>query len=96
MKTGNDDKKVVKNGETVLLTTMKGIGTVMAEKLHAAGNSAEELTSLGSKAAFARLKNIYPGVCLVHLYILQAAIDDLDFSLLSPAVKKNSKHSATV
>lgn len=37
------------------LTALKGIGTVMSEKLKAAGiNSAEELTRLGSKAAFAR------------------------------------------
>lgn len=64
----------------------------MAGKLNAVGiNSAEELTSLGSKAAFAKLKNIYPGVCLVHLYTLQTAIDGVDFSLLPPAVKEDLK-----
>lgn len=74
------------------LTALKGIGTVMSEKLKAAGiNSAEELTRLGSKAAFARLKNIFPGVRLVHLYTLQAAIDDVAIALLPPTVKQDLK-----
>ena len=74
------------------LTALKGIGTVMSEKLKAAGiNSAEELTRLGSKAAFAKIKKVYPGVCLVHLYTLQAAIDGVAIALLPPAAKQELK-----
>ena len=71
------------------LTAMKNIGAEMKRKLNAVGiTSAEELTGLGSKEAFSRLKAVYPKVCLVHLYSLQGAIDGLDFNLLPQDVKK--------
>lgn len=70
------------------LTTMKNIGTEMKRKLNAAGiTSAEELSTLGSKESFVRLKLIYPEVCLVHLYALQGAIDNVDIKLLSQDTK---------
>ena len=74
------------------LTALKGIGTVMSEKLNAAGiTSAEELTRIGSKAAFARIKKVHPRACLVHLYTLQAAIDGVDIALLPVTVKQDLK-----
>ena len=71
------------------LTAMKNIGTEMKRKLNAVGvDSAEDLTWLGSKEAFLRLKTVYPKVCLVHLYTLQGAIDNLDLGAL-PQDKKD-------
>ena len=68
---------------------MKNIGAEMNRKLNAVGiNSAEELRRIGSKEAFFRLKAVYPNVCLVHLYSLQGAIDNVDFHLLPPETKK--------
>lgn len=60
------------------LTSMRNIGKTMEEKLKAVDIcTAEELRQTGSKEAFLRLKLRYPNVCLVHLYTLQGAIDDL-------------------
>ncbi len=56
------------------LTSMKNIGKELAKKLTAVGiDSPEQLTALGSKEAFIRLKEAFPQVCLVHLYALEGA-----------------------
>ena len=74
------------------LSTMKNIGTEMKKKLNSIGiNSAEELSSVGSKEAFFRLKAAYPDVCLVHLYTLQGAIDNLNFNMLPQDTKEDLK-----
>lgn len=74
------------------LTEMKNIGVAMKQKLNAIGiHSAEELSATGSKKAFFRLKAAYPEVCLVHLYTLQAAIDDTDFNMLPEDIKRELK-----
>lgn len=74
------------------LTEMKNIGAAMKQKLNAIGiHDADELSAMGSKEAFARIKATYPNVCLVHLYTLQAAIDDTDFDLLPEDVKQELK-----
>lgn len=74
------------------LTSMKNIGVEMKNKLNVIGiNSAEELTAMGSKEAFFRLKSAYPEVCLVHLYTLQGAIDELDFNMLPQSKKDELK-----
>ena len=74
------------------LTTMKNIGTEMEKKLNSIGvDTAENLTQLGSKNAFIQLKMIYPEVCLVHLYTLQGAIDNIDFNMLSSETKAELK-----
>ena len=58
------------------LTSMKNIGAEMARKLAAVGvRTPEELAEAGAKDAFFRLKTLYPGVCLVHLYALEGAVD---------------------
>ncbi len=74
------------------LTAMKNIGGEMARKLAAVGiDSQEDLTRLGSKQAFHRLKQVYPSVCLVHLYALEGAVSDVEFNSLSEEKKKELK-----
>lgn len=74
------------------LTSMMNIGKEMARKLTAVGiDSPETLIALGSKQAFQKLKENYPQVCLVHLYTLEGAIQNLAFNRLSEATKKELK-----
>ena len=66
------------------LTALKNIGAEMARKLKSVGiDSAEELIAVGSKEAFVRLKERYPDICLVFLYVLQGAVDLVDYNRLS-------------
>jgi len=68
---------------------MKNIGTEMARKLTAVGvGSPEALAGLGAKHAFFRLKEVYPKVCLVHLYALEGAIQGIELNRL-PEDKRN-------
>lgn len=74
------------------LTSMMNIGKEMAKKLTSVGiGSAEELMAAGSKEAFMRLKEMYPQVCLVHLYALEGAIHQTEFHNLSEDKKKELK-----
>ena len=74
------------------LTGMKNIGKEMARKLTAVGiDSPEKLTKMGAKQAFFNLKEIYPQVCLVHLYALEGAIQNTEFNGLSEETKKELK-----
>ena len=74
------------------LTTMPNIGKEMASKLKSVEiNTAEELIDIGSKEAFFRLKMKYPQVCLVHLYTLEGAIQNVEFNYLSEKTKANLK-----
>lgn len=74
------------------LTSMCNIGKEMEKKLKSVGIcSAEELLQAGSEEAFIRLKTSYPNVCLVHLYTLQGAIDDIEYNQLSDKVKSKLK-----
>lgn len=72
------------------LTSMVNIGGEMARKLRAVGiGSAEELMEAGAKEAFLRLKTLYPQVCLVHLYALEGAIQNVEFNSLPQAQKQD-------
>ncbi len=74
------------------LTSLRNIGKEIAKKLKAIGiHSPEELKQTGSKEAFFRLKMHYPHICLVHLYTLQGAIDDIDYNRLSEETKRDLK-----
>lgn len=74
------------------LTSMRNIGKAIEKKLKSVGiYSAEELTKLGGKEAFFRLKTQYPNICLVHLYTLQGAIDDIEYNQLPDEVKHDLK-----
>ena len=74
------------------LTSMRNIGAEMSRKLNAVGiNSAEQLIRLGVKEAFFKLKVIFPQVCLVHLYTLEGAIQNIEYNLLPDSRKKELK-----
>lgn len=74
------------------LTSLKNIGVEMARKLQSVDiNSAEDLIAIGSKEAFFRLKLRYPNICLVFLYVLQGAIDNIDYNRLSEEIKADLK-----
>lgn len=75
------------------LSSMQNIGKEIEQKLNAVGIcSAEALTALGSKEAFFRLKMRFSNVCLVHLYTLQGAIDNIEYNQLPEAVKGDLKN----
>jgi DNA transformation protein len=66
------------------LTSMRNIGKEIEKKLKSVGIcSTEELKRAGSKEAFLHLKTRHPNVCLVNLYTLQGAIDDIEYNRLS-------------
>lgn len=74
------------------LTSMKNIGKEMEKKLTTVGiDSSEELIRLGAKQAFLKLKEIYPKICLVHLYALEGAVENIEFNSLSENKKKELK-----
>ena len=74
------------------LTTMMNIGKEMASKLKSVEiDSAERLLEVGSKEAFFRLKTKYLQVCLVHLYTLEGAIQNVEFNCLSEETKAELK-----
>ena len=74
------------------LTTMMNIGKEMASKLKSVEiDCAERLIEVGSKEAFFRLKTKYPQVCLVHLYTLEGAIENVEFNCLSEETKADLK-----
>lgn len=74
------------------LTSLMNIGKEMSNKLTSVGiDSSEKLMELGSKEAFLKLKQSYPNVCLVHLYTLEGAIQNIEFNSLSEDKKKELK-----
>ena len=74
------------------LRSMANIGVEMERKLTAVGiNTPEELIEQGSKQVFLKLKQAYPQVCLVHLYVLEGAIQNTEFNSLSEEKKKELK-----
>lgn len=74
------------------LTSMRNIGKEMDKKLKSVGiDSPDKLKELGSKQAFLKLKELYPQICLVHLYALEGAVEDLEFNSLSDSKKKELK-----
>ncbi len=62
------------------------------KKLTSVGiDSAEKLIQTGAKQAFIKLKSAYPQVCLVHLYALEGAIENVEFNALSEDKKRELK-----
>lgn len=75
------------------LASMRNIGKEIEKKLKTVGIcSAEELIRTGSKEAFLRMKLRFPNVCLVHLYTLQGAVDNIDYNQLTDEVKQDLKN----
>lgn len=74
------------------LTEMRNIGKEMARKLASVGiGSPEQLAGLGAKQAFLTLKGRYPNICLVHLYALEGAIQNLPYNALPEETRKDLK-----
>ncbi|SJZ97853.1 TfoX/Sxy family DNA transformation protein [Anaerorhabdus furcosa] len=74
------------------LTSMKNIGKEMKKKLESVGiDSVEKLKCIGSKDAFIHLRMKYSNICLVHLYTLQGAIDDIEYHNLPENMKSDLK-----
>lgn len=74
------------------LTDLTNIEKEMANKLNSVAIiSPSELIELGSKQAFFRLKTKYPQMCLIHLYALEGAIQNIPFNLLSEQTKQDLK-----
>ena len=72
--------------------TTLGLGKTMEKKLHSVGiHTAEELIDVGSKQAVFRLKEQYPGTCVVILYHLEAAIRGVEIKQLDNACKTELK-----
>jgi len=68
------------------------IGKEYDRKLKSIGiTSVEELKQVGCREVFARLKLKYPEICLVHLYALQGAIDNIEYNHLSEETKQELK-----
>lgn len=71
---------------------MRNIGREMARKLTAVGiDSPEKLMEAGSKEAFFKLKETFPNVCLVHLYVLEGAVTGQEYNQLPEETKKDLK-----
>ena len=67
------------------LTSMMNIGRELERKLTSVGiGSAEELLAAGSE-------QVYPQVCLVHLYALEGAVSNTEFHSLPDGKKKELK-----
>lgn len=74
------------------LSSMMNIGKEMERKLTTVGiHSSEKLIDLGAKQAFFKIKEMYPHVCLVHLYTLEGAIHNTKYNDLSEDKKKELK-----
>ena len=74
------------------LTSLRNIGKEMERKLKSIGiSSEEELKRMGSKETWIRLKLKYPGICLVHLYTLQGAINNVEYNQLPEETKRELK-----
>lgn len=74
------------------LTAMMNIGKEMSGKLISVGiDTPEKLIELGSMQAFRKLKEMYPNVCLVHLYTLEGAIYNTEYNRLPEDRKKELK-----
>ena len=72
--------------------TTLGLGKTMEKKLHSVGiHTAEELIDVGSKQAVFRLKEQYPGTCVVILYHLEAAIRGVEIKQLDNTCKTELK-----
>lgn len=72
--------------------TSIGLGKTMEKKLRSVGIcSAEELKEIGSRQAVFRLREKYPGTCVVILYHLEAAIRGTEIKQLDAASKAELK-----
>ena len=75
-----------------ILLELPNVGKVLDDLLNQIGvNSYEELTAMGSKQAFIKIREKDSGACLHMLYGLEGAIQKKKDSLLSKEVKEDLK-----
>ena len=68
------------------------LGKTMEQKLRSVGiATAEQLWETGSREAVLRLKEKYPGTCVVILYHLEAALRGVPLKALDPERKAELK-----
>ena len=71
------------------LASMKNIGKELERKLAAVGVDSPE--ALKAKHTSFKLKEVFPQVCLVHLYALEGAVQDIEFNSLPEDKKQELK-----
>jgi len=74
------------------LISMANIGREMERKLKTIGvDSPEKLLELGAEQVFFQLKEVWPQVCLVHLYALEGAVTGQEYNQLPEETKRELK-----
>lgn len=74
------------------LHLMPNIGKVVERQLEEVGiTTCDQLIEVGSKEAFARIRNIDSSACLNRLYALEGAIQGIRWHYLSQEVKNDLK-----
>jgi DNA transformation protein len=74
------------------LSTLPNIGKVVEQQLNQVGiNTIDQLTEIGSKDAWLRIKCIDDSACINRLYALQGAIEGIRWHDLSAEVKAELK-----
>lgn len=74
------------------LTSLKNIGKELSAKLLGVGiSSPEMLHRAGAKGAYLKMRKQYPNVCLVHLYALHCAVENIEIKGLSEQARNELK-----
>ncbi|MDT6967092.1 TfoX/Sxy family protein [Lactiplantibacillus pentosus] len=74
------------------LTKLPNIGPTLAKQLEAVAiTTPEQLTTMGSKDAFAAIKKVNPHACIQLLYSLQGAIEDKPYTQLPTETREDLK-----
>ncbi|PRO94093.1 TfoX domain protein [Lactiplantibacillus pentosus] len=74
------------------LTKLPNIGPTLAKQLEAVAiTSPEQLSTMGSKDAFAAIKKVNPHACIQLLYLLQGAIEDKPYTQLPTETREDLK-----
>ncbi|MDF2313504.1 TfoX/Sxy family protein [Lactiplantibacillus pentosus] len=74
------------------LTKLPNIGPTLAKQLEAVAITLpEQLSTMGSKDAFAAIKKVNPHACIQLLYSLQGAIEDKPYTQLPTETREDLK-----
>lgn len=74
------------------LKTLINIGQELQKKLNSVDiHTTQELMDIGAKQAFLKLKSMYPETCLIHLYALHGAVENVELSQISNQTRHDLK-----
>ncbi|OAA84820.1 TfoX/Sxy family protein [Clostridium ljungdahlii] len=74
------------------LSTLPNIGKAVEQQLNQVGiETIEQLTDIGSREVWSRIKSIDHSACINRLYALEGAIEGIRWHNLSEGVKKELK-----